>query len=196
MLHNNPKSQPLSLHRLNSTAGLTLVEVVIALAIIAGTVGASIAALSQMNIMAQNSRLLTGAQAVAQNHLDDAINRDWSRFTFVNDELPAPIRPGVHWVIPNMADANGNGLAAYYDSSEVAEIPFAYSSTEPTAPNVPIYEEDPLDPAALTVLSRVSVTSTEIEDIGYRLHRIDVVVEYTYRGSDYQMPLSTLRSWN
>jgi len=188
-------SRDRAMGRFAGQAGLTLVEVLIALAIIAVTVGGSITALSQMNSVAQSSRLITGAQAVAQNHLDDAINRDWSRFILVENDLPAPIRPGVHWVVPNMTDSNGNGLPAYYDTTE-GLAPFTYQSTRPGQPNVPIYEEDPLDPDALTIFSRVRVTSTPIENLTYRLHRIDVVVLYEYRGREYEVPLRTLRSWN
>ncbi len=179
--------------------GFTIIEVLIAATIIAVTVGGALSALTSLNSVAQASRLRTGAQAVAQNHIDDAINRDWSRFIANPNNLPAPIRPGVHWVIPNMVDGNDNGLPAYYDTNDPAGVPFTYSNTEPVDDNVPIYEEDPnrtVDSLTVNALVRVEAIDATSAGAGYRLHEIRVNVTYEYRSREYDVQLRTLRTSN
>ncbi len=186
-----------SITTLNSLTGaFTLVEVVVALALLALAVGTSIVSLTHINKAAQASRLYTGAQAVAQNHLDDAMNADWNSMLSAVQEPRAPLAIGTHYVIPNTADADSDGLIAYYDPDERPS--FSYSSTQPSQPNVPIYEEDPVTGSGTTILGIVRVQTTNITPSGanYPLRQITVNVDYTYNNRPHNVQLTTLRTAN
>ena len=175
----------------------TLVEVLVAVAILALTIGTSIVSLTQLNKAAQSSRLYTGAQAVAQNHLDDTLNADWNGLLSDTREPRAPLSLGTHYVVPNTDDEDGDGLVAYYDRDE-GGIPYSYSDTPPGTPNVPIYEEDPTSNDSTTVMGIVSVESSDAAPVGasYKLRQIDVSVAYTHDGRARRVELTTLRTTN
>lgn len=171
----------------------TLVEVLVAIALIGLTVGTSIVSLTQLNRAAQASRLYTGAQALAQNHLDAALNTDWNGLTAQQPAIPLAI--GTYYIIPDTSDADGDGLPAYYDSDE--PVSFTYSSTRPANPNVPVYEEDPISGDGLTILGRVTVRTTDANPGGsYQLRQIQVTVDYEYDGRPRSVQLTSYRTTN
>lgn len=174
----------------------TLLEVVVALALIALAVGSSIVALTHLNKAAQASRLYTGAQAVAQNHIDDAMNADWNSMLSAVQEPRAPLALGTHYVVPNTADADNDGLIAYYDPDERPS--FTYSTSLPSEPNVPIYEEDPISSTGITILGTVRVVTTDISPTGanYRLRQVVVDVDYNYDNRPRNVQMTTLRAAN
>ncbi len=180
--------------RLPYNAAFTIVEVMIAMAILAIAIGASILALTQMNKAAQASRLYTGAQAVAQNHLDDAFNADWNSLGAVAPRAPLTI--GTHYVIPNTNDGDSDGLIAYYDQDEAD--PYSYSSTDPGSNLVPIYEEDPITNSGVVIMGNVRIDTTDVAPAGatYGLRQIVVTVNYSYDRRPRQVQLTSLRSSN
>ncbi len=180
----------------SGNAAFTLVEVLVALTILALTIGMSIVSLTQLNKAAQASRLYTGAQAVAQNHLDDAFNADWNALLSGAVTPRAPLTVGTHYVIPNTADADADGFIAYYDQDEAN--PYSYSSTAPADDLVPIYEEDPTSDTGVRVLGTVRVDTTDAAPVGatYDLRQIVVTVTYTYDGRPQEASLTSLRTSN
>jgi len=92
-----PDTQPLAPNRLHcggghGRAGLTLVEVMVASAMIALTCTSFMFVFTQLNQMAMINRLYTGAQAVAQNQID-LISTD-TPFVPAKSEIPTELTPG------------------------------------------------------------------------------------------------------
>jgi prepilin-type N-terminal cleavage/methylation domain-containing protein len=149
--------------------GFTLVEVLVATALLGLLAGGAIWALVQANNYASINRLYTGAQTVAQNRIDQILSD--GPFNPQNNEFPAVLK------IP--LDVGGT-------ATDVVD-PEIYNEPNPAngTPHI-IYGK------LTTSVSKV--TATGINGVDLNLYSATVVVTYTFRGKPYRVQLNAMRA--
>ena len=145
-------------------AAFSLVEVMAAIGILGITAAVSIVALNQMNNRAFLSRCQTGASTVAQNQID-----------LILSEMP--FNPQKSQTPPSLT----LGTQSQGTSS---------------APSVPIYTDPVTGVVAVRgwMTTTVADTNTTLSGVSLQIYRATVTVNYKFRGKDYSVAMSTLRS--
>src|SRR6478736_5469985 len=152
------------------TSAMTLVDVMIALAVLLISVTTCLTAFIQMNRAAFAARLQTTAVALAQQKIDDILSAPWT----VNGKPPV-LAP------PTDADTARPGRTA-------------------REANLPLNNDASLTAAGLgsefTSLDRevAATRDTTIEDVSAHQVRATVEVNYSCWGRAYRVALTTLRS--
>jgi type II secretory pathway pseudopilin PulG len=145
-------------------AGLTLVEVMVASAMIALTCTTFMFVFTQLNQMAMINRLFTGATVAAETQID-LINTDTPFVPAATNEVPTELTPGTATTSVNIYNNN--------DPSSPMIIPGTMTTTV-TAVNA-------------------TYTNGSVQDTLY-LYTATVTVTYTYRNTNYSVSLSTMRT--
>lgn len=162
--------------------GFTLVEVLIAVSLLALFASGALWTLTQTNSYAALSRLYTGAQVLAQNQIDLIMSR--GPFNPQKGQVPTvlggptPLPPG--------------------GTKTTTEVP------DPTNPNLMIYSEpaDPnADPDRKPLIVQADQRDTTITDTNIvvngrnlNMYSATVVVKFKYRGKDHQVQLNAMRA--
>jgi prepilin-type N-terminal cleavage/methylation domain-containing protein len=155
--------------------GLTLVEVVIAIAILALFATVAFGAFSQMNRLASEARLRTLATAMAQHKIEEVVNVPWPS----DEPDPAVLAVGVN-TEANLP-LNDNALVVFNENddpprtSKVANLDGGALATRTTTIT--------LEPGSVEIIPGVT-----------KMRRIRVQVAYTFRGRPQLVELSTLRT--
>jgi prepilin-type N-terminal cleavage/methylation domain-containing protein len=199
--------------------GFTLIEIVIALAVL-GTMAAGVyLGFNSINTYAVTSRLYSEAQTAAQNQIDLVLSRepfDISAANISGTFNPLLKRIPIEVMTTAEIDAlatTGSGLGpVIFPTSPPTATPApsayypAYYPYYRTAPGQPIKREAFIyqDPVSGTVLVRGTLTST-VADAGMTMtfagatndlhvRRVTQTVTYSFRNKDYTVAMDTLRT--
>jgi prepilin-type N-terminal cleavage/methylation domain-containing protein len=151
--------------------GLTLVEVVIAMAILALFATVAFGAFSQMNRLATEARLRTLATAMAQQKIEEVLGVPWAS----DGADPAVLAVGVN--TENNLPLNDNALvdADGARRSDLSNIDGGALATRTTT--------IAMEPGSVEATPGV-----------FKMRRIRVQVAYTFRGKPQLVEISTLRT--
>lgn len=152
--------------RLRATAerGYSLIEVLVAVSVVAAIAGSSILGLTRLNHSAALARLQTCASTVAQSKID--------RFISVT-----PFRPDLGNIAPDLAVAT--------TEEGTADVPTVPIYKDPS---------DPLAMVKGWTVTRITDASTTFGGEIVWAYRCEVTVAYHYRGAPFWVRLSTLRT--
>src|SRR5437899_3859011 len=153
------------------TNAFTLMEAVIALAIIGTMGGGCYVGFNSLNAYAVSSRLYSEAQTCAQNQIDLILSKE--PFDPINNKVPAVL--------------GGQVLAAN-------------ASTTITTPNVFIYQ-DPVNGNVVvsgtmttTITNPGSTMTFAGTTTNLNVYRATVTVSYTFRSTNYSVSMDTMRT--
>lgn len=180
-------------------AGFTIVEVCVAIAILAITAGAALYGLNQLNYFATVNRLYTAAQTLAQNQIDLILTKGPFDPTTTPAQYPSP-------------NILGTGGTYNYYTDPVANTIAVVSSTatpSPTgSPAITIYK-DPMNTNNATNKIVVGTIFTSVKDTGatvpitsvggttaksLNLRQATVTVSYKFRRQNYSVVMETMRT--
>jgi prepilin-type N-terminal cleavage/methylation domain-containing protein len=158
--------------RLAAVRGFTLVEIVIALAVLGTMTAGAYIGFNAINAYAVSSRLYTEAQSVAQNQIDLVLSKEPFDPTSID---PVTLQPN--------------------------KIPAILAIGTTVTPNVFIYE-DPVTGKVIvtgTMTTTVSdpnfqMTFTPGTTTNLNVRRVNVRVEYTFRNTNYVVSMDTMRT--
>ncbi len=214
-------SQPLKLNfrgliapRLLPRAGFSLIEIVIALAVLGTMASGVYIGFNAINAFAVSSRLYSEAQIAAQNHIDLVLSK--SPFDRDAAYISTAFDPSLNKIpVELMTTAEIGTLAASgvtFPTSAPASKPAATSSYYPyypyfrTAGTGPIQKQAFIyqDPVTGTVVVTGTLTST-ITDTNMSMtfvgstknlntRKAAVTIAYNFRGRDYSLSMETLRT--
>ena len=158
-------------NRKNGKRAFTLMEVVMALAVI-GTMGAgAYVGFNSINAYAISSRLYTEAQACGQNQVDLILSKE--PFDIVNSKIPAVL--------------GGQVLAA--NASTTVTTPNVFVYTDPVSGNVV---------ATGTMTTKITNPADAMTFAGattnLNTYLATVTVTYTYRNKTYNVSMDTART--
>ena len=151
-------------------AGFTLVEVLIATALLGLMAGSSIWALTQANNYASIARLYTGAATQAQNQIDFLLTDGPFNPQNSPQQLGSQIAPPYTWTLGQSApqpvtlysEVGANGLPTHVVTGQMVT----------------------------TVVSNNVVT----QGVNLNLYSATVVITYTYRNKTYRVQLNAMRA--
>jgi prepilin-type N-terminal cleavage/methylation domain-containing protein len=152
-------------------SGFSLMEVVIALAVIATMGGGCYIGFNSLNAYAVTSRLFSEAQTCAQNQIDLILSKE--PFDPVNNKVPAVL--------------GGQVLAAN-------------ASNTTTTPNVFVYQDPVNGQVVVTGTMTTTITNPGATmtfagaTTNLNIYRATVAVNYTFRGKDYNVSMDTMRT--
>jgi prepilin-type N-terminal cleavage/methylation domain-containing protein len=194
-------------------AGFTLIEIVIALAVL-GTMAAGVyLGFNSINTYAVTSRLYSEAQTAAQNQIDIVLSKE--PFDISAAYISGSFNPALKKIpIEVMTQAELNALqtsGVTFPTSPPTSTPattspyypyypyYRTSGTEPVSKEAFIYQ----DPVSGQVIVRGTLT-TEVEDTNtsmvfvgttnLNLRRVTAKVKYSFRNKDYIVAMDTLRT--
>jgi prepilin-type N-terminal cleavage/methylation domain-containing protein len=210
--HKKPDS---SLELLRSFAGFTLVEIVIALAVLGTIASGAYVGFNAINTYAVSSRLYSEAQTAAQNQIDLVLSKE--PFDIIAAKISGSFDPTLNKVpVELMTTTELDALAASgvtFPSAVPTATPAATSAYYPYYPyyrdgNNPnvlkkqafIYQ-DPVNGNVLvtgtlsTTITDASLTSSFINaNTDLNVRKANVTVTYTFRGRTYTVSMDTLRT--
>jgi len=184
--------QPLPPFPQKGLRGFSLVEVMVAVAILALIGGTVFMAMCRLHRNAADNRNYASAQIILRNAIDQALTRGWDDANYPDgilsptnsdNTLPYDTDPGVKYE---------SGLLAYlYPGSWVQWNPFSASDTWSVADTVPIYS-DQMDPSRNVTgrLYRKVQFVTGMNSLLWVTMRLD----YTYDGKEHSQQMFTIRS--
>ena len=145
-------------------SGFTLLEVLVAVMIVAGIAGSSILGLTQLNNAAVIARLQTCASTVAQSKLDQFLS-------------VSPFRPDLNKMAPALA------LGTVTEGDAASPIVPIYRDPDDATNRVNGW-----------AVTRITDVSTTFQGERVWAYRCEVTVAYQYRGKSYWVRLSTVRA--
>ena len=182
--------------------GLTLIEIMISLGVLAVTSVGGVSAFILLNRWASNERNLTAAKELCQERIEQAQTLPYSPATVT----PLVVGQTVNGVaaknykilgVANKDTNNPDGLSANYDSNGL--LTSTFTSTEPV--NIYLRQENGTNVVAGTRTTTVALPTTLTDFTpglgnGTQLGMVQftVVVTYNYRGKDYSYSMYTLRT--
>ena len=196
-------------------AGFTLVEIVIALAVLGTIASGAYVGFNAINTYAVSSRLYSEAQTAAQNQIDLVLSKE--PFDIIAAKISGSFDPALNKVpVELMTTTELDALAASgvtFPSAVPTATPAATSSYYPYYPyyrdgNNPnvlkkqafIYQ-DPVNGNILvtgtlsTTITDASLTSSFINaNTDLNVRKANVTVTYTFRGRLYTVSMDTLRT--
>jgi prepilin-type N-terminal cleavage/methylation domain-containing protein len=175
------------------SAGFTLVEIVIALAVLGTMAGGVYLGFNAINTYAVSSRLYSEAQTAAQNQIDLILSKE--PFDVMVTPTRVPLELMTSTELAALSPALGSSTPAttssyypYYSSNgRLARDAFIY--TDPTTGNIIV--------KGIVQTEVTEVPSTEtLEGIttGLNLRRATVTVSYTFRNTLYKVVMDTIRT--
>jgi prepilin-type N-terminal cleavage/methylation domain-containing protein len=198
--------------RFHARGGFTLVEILIALAVLGTMSAGAYIGFNAINYYAVSSRLYSEAQAVAQNQIDAILSREPFDVKVSPAKVPVEL----------MTTAELDALAASGVSFPTTAPATAPASTSSYYPYYPYYRSgagqpiskkafiysDPSVLDAATNLPKILVTgtlTTTIAEVGDSMtlegittslntRRATATVSYSFRGTDYNVALDTMRT--
>jgi prepilin-type N-terminal cleavage/methylation domain-containing protein len=195
-------------------AGFTLIEIVVALAVL-GTMAAGVyIGFNAINTYAVSSRLYSEAQTAAQNQIDLVLSKE--PFDIIAAKISGTFDPTLNKIpaeLMNVSELDALALSGVtFPTTAPTATPATTSSYYPyypyyrTGSGAPIKKQAFIyqDPVTGTVLVTGTLTTT-ITDAGMtssfinantdlNTRRANVTVTYTFRGRDYTLSMDTLRT--
>jgi prepilin-type N-terminal cleavage/methylation domain-containing protein len=155
----------------NARRGFTLMEIVVALAVLGTMAAGCFAGFNAINTYSISSRLYSEAQTCAQNQIDLILSKD--PFDVTTNIVPTVL--------------GGQALAAN-------------ASTTVTTPNVFIYQDPVTGNVVVTGTMTTTITNTSStmnftgtsQDLN--IYRATVTVSYSFRGTNYNVSMDTMRT--
>ncbi|HVF71160.1 MAG TPA: prepilin-type N-terminal cleavage/methylation domain-containing protein [Chthoniobacterales bacterium] len=209
-----PPSRPFRPQRHVRTAGFTLIEIVIALAVLGVMSTGCYIGFNAINTYAVSSRLYSEAQTAAQNQIDLALSREPFDITaayisgsfnpalkkipvelMTTAELDGLVTSGVTFpsVAPTATPATTSSYYPYYPY-------YRSASGQPVSKQAFIYQ-DPVSGKVIvtgTLVTTVTDTATTMTFVGantnLNLRRVTATVRYSFRNKDYVVAMDTLRT--
>ncbi len=174
-------------------AGFTLVEIVIALAVLGTMASGVYLGFNAVNTYAVSSRLYSEAQTAAQNQIDLILSRE------PFDVMVTPTRIPLELMTTSEVAALNPPLGSSAPATTSSYYPY-YSLNGMLARDAFIYT----DPATGNILVKGTVT-TQVTDIGstetlesttmgLNIRRATVNVSYTFRNTNYTVVMDTMRT--
>jgi prepilin-type N-terminal cleavage/methylation domain-containing protein len=174
-------------------AAFTLVEIVIALAVLGTMAAGCFIGFNAVNTYAVSSRLYTEAQTAAQNQIDLILSREPFDVLVTPTRIPLELMTGTELAAlsPALGSSTPATTSSYYpyylSNGLLARDAFIY--TDPVTGNIIVKG---------TVTSQVTdVGSTETLEsttMGMNIRRATVTVNYTFRNTIYNVVMDTMRT--
>jgi Tfp pilus assembly protein PilV len=172
--------------RRRSEVAFTFVEILVAISVIGIGIATTIAALTQTNWLASNSRNTTGAYTMLMNEVD--LFQSMSPFNpqRKNQDGTAQIpKDGTH------------GSFVLYDMNPTSGTP-RQLSIDGTTWNVPVYEyKDATNNVVVVVNGQMTETVNDLSSATPALpntYQVNFTLTYTYRSRTYTYSMSTIRT--
>lgn len=174
-------------------AAFTLVEIVIALAVLGTMSGGCFIAFNAINTYAVSSRLYSEAQTAAQNQIDLILSKE------PFDVMVSPARIPLELMTSAELAALSPALGSSTPATTSSYYPY-YLSNGLLARDAFIYT----DPVTGTIIVKGIVT-TQVTDVGttetlegattsLNIRRATVTVSYTFRNTNYTVVMDTMRT--
>jgi prepilin-type N-terminal cleavage/methylation domain-containing protein len=177
----------------HSRAGFTLVEIVIALAVLGTMAAGCFIGFNSVNTYAVSSRLYSEAQTAAQNQIDLILSREPFDIMISPARVPLELMTGAELAAQNPAlgsstPATTNSYYPYYLSNGLlARDAFIY--TDPVTGNMIVKG------IVTTQVTDVNATETlEATTMGLNIRRATVTVSYNFRNTNYKVVMDTMRT--
>jgi len=174
-------------------AGFTLVEIVIALAVLGTMASGVYLGFNAVNTYAVSSRLYSEAQTAAQNQIDLILSREPFDVMITPTRIPLELMTGGELAALNPAlgsstPATTSPYYPYYLSNSVlARDAFIY--TDPATGNVIVKGI-----VTTQVADTGSTETLEATTMGMNIRRATVTVSYTFRNTNYTVVMDTMRT--
>lgn len=162
--------------------GFTLVEMMVALTILAMTIVGMMSAFTLLNRFAWNSRNQSSAKALCQQRIEQALALPFH---------PPAILSSIDGFYLLGQAANWTTAAAPYTLGSPASFTGGAGGVQTSTENVSVYVEQ--NGTTVTVPG-VRTTTVACSDTTLDLAQFTVQVAYTYRGKSYSYSMFTLRS--
>ena len=196
-----------------SAEAFTLIEIVIALAVLGTMASGVFVGFNAINTYATSSRLYSEAQTAAQNQIDLVLSKE--PFDVVSANISGTFDPSLNKIpLETMTVAEIDSLAATvtFPTSAPTATPAATSTYYPYYPYFRTGSGQPIkkqafiyqDPVTGAVVVAGTLTST-ITDVGLtsdfinagtklNTRKANVTVDYLFRGRSYTLSMDTLRT--
>ena len=165
-------------------SAFTMVEVIVAIALIGIGVSTTIAALTKFNEFASTSRNATGAYTIAMNQID-AI------------QAATPVDPATLFNATRVPRSLATLVTTWQGNPGAGTVTTETTSTvSGTISNIPIYKED-TSAGAIAFFGTITTTLTDVSptpSVAPFLYNATVTVTYTYMNRAYSFSMSTLRT--
>jgi type II secretory pathway pseudopilin PulG len=181
---------------LGERAAFTMVETVVAIAVLGLGVASIIGALSRMNSLAASARNMTGAYQALENQVD--LFQSMSPFNPQKPNLNADPCSGL--IPPAQVPKDAcHGSYPMYDMTTTSAGTWRSISVDGTTFNVPVYQyTDPTSGTVVVVQGQVQEQVTDLNFAGTTPssgpYQALFQVTYTFRGKQYSLTMSTIRS--
>ena len=175
-------------HWRGSRDGFTLVEAVVALAVLGIGVASTIGALTKFNTFAGTSRNATGAYTVVMNHVD--------LFQSMSPFNPQKTNDDGTPQIPKFIEASNNpqNLASYDMTIGTRTIGYKDPTTGAVSNKWPVYQyKDPNTGTVVVVTGTMAITVSAVPSLPNTYLGV-VSLTYTYLNRTYTFSLSTIRT--
>jgi prepilin-type N-terminal cleavage/methylation domain-containing protein len=177
----------------HARAGFTLVEIVIALAVLGTMAAGCYIGFNSVTNYAVSSRLYSEAQTAAQNQIDLILSREPFDVMVTPTRIPLELMTnaelaGLSPALGSSTPATTSSYYPYYLSNGLlARDAFIY--TDPVTGNIIVKG------TVTTQLADVGSTETlESTTMGLNIRRATVTVSYTFRNTNYTVVMDTMRT--
>lgn len=174
---------------IRQAAAFTLIEVMVAISVLAIGVATTIGALTKINAMAATGRNTTGAYAVLMNQVD--LFQSMSPFN--------PQKTNLSDGTVQIPKDSSHGSFPIYDMTTTAAGTWRSISVDGTTFNVPVYQYK--DPVNGTVVVVQGLLQTQVIDLNFAgtnpssgPYQALFKMTYTYLGRNYSFQMSSIRS--
>ncbi|HEV2045918.1 MAG TPA: type II secretion system protein [Chthoniobacterales bacterium] len=165
--------------RASHSAGFTMVETIVAIAVLGLGVASTIGALTKINAIAATSRNRTGAYTVLMNQID--LFQSMSPFNPQKTNQDGT---------PQIPKDTQRTLATYDMTVGTHNI-----SVDGTTLNIPVYQyKDASNNVVLVVNGTLSETVTDLSSTLPNTYQATFTITYTYLNRTYTFSMSTIRS--
>lgn len=175
------------------SAGFTLIEIVISLAVIGTLAGSCYIGFNAVNAYSVGSRLYSEAQAAAQNQIDLVLAREPFDVMTTPKKIPLELMTAAELAALNPAlgsttPATTNAYYPYYlKNGLLARDAFIY--TDPNTGQILVQGT-----VTTTINEPVSTMTLEGVTTDLNLRRATVTVSYKFRNTDYTVSMDTMRT--
>src|ERR1022692_4826576 len=174
---------------IRQAAAFTLIEALVAIAVLAIGVVTTIGALTKINAMAATGRNTTGAYAVLMNQVD--LFQSMSPFN--------PQKMNQDGITPQIPQDSSHGSFPTYDMTKTAAGTWRSISVDGTTFNMPVYQyKDPVSGTVVVVQGQLQIQVTDLNFAGTNPssgpYQALFKVSYTYLGRTYSFQMSSIRS--
>jgi Tfp pilus assembly protein PilV len=174
---------------IRQAAAFTLIEALVAIAVLAIGVVTTIGALTKINAMAATGRNTTGAYAVLMNQVD--LFQSMSPFN--------PQKMNQDGITPQIPKDASHGSFPTYDMTVTGAGTWRSISVDGTTFNMPVYQyKDPVSGTVVVVQGLLQVQVTDLNFAGTSPssgpYQALFQVSYSYLGRSYSFQMSSIRS--